>query len=356
MKKIIYPWFKKEWDKLSLLPKKKFPHALIVTGLSGIGKQDFCHLLIQSLLCEELYKKTGEQHSGSLVEDLPLDESLPCGVCPSCRQVQAGSHGDFLTLEIREGKKSIGVDQIREMINWINLTHQSKQKKVLFIPAADKMTLQASNALLKTLEEPPGEVVILLLVDHLKSLIATVRSRCQIVSLAKPDKQVIRQWLEESYPDWEINSAVDSSFQSNHSLLLSLAFYTPLKVKQLLTSNELSQRKKIIEQLFLIIENNKAPVLASGELSKIEIQQIIYWLQAIIFDLIYIHFNVDNEKLINQDYFQQLSTISPRLNSLLLFELLKELNQYYQFQGTAINLQLLLDSYLIKWRNCINVL
>ncbi|MFK5895176.1 MAG: AAA family ATPase, partial [Pseudomonadota bacterium] len=159
----IYPWLKTQWDKLSKIPKSEFPHALIITGMNGVGKTDFCHILSQSLLCENL-----------------LDNSLACGVCPSCTQYHVGSHGDFLQLNILEGKKSIGVDQVREMINWINLTHQSKQKKVLLIPMADQMTLQASNALLKTLEEPPAEVVIILICEHVKSLIATIRSRCQI--------------------------------------------------------------------------------------------------------------------------------------------------------------------------------
>ncbi|MFK5984102.1 MAG: DNA polymerase III subunit delta' C-terminal domain-containing protein [Pseudomonadota bacterium] len=351
MKIRLYPWFQEQWNIVAKLPKNHFPHALIITGQSGIGKQGFSLLLIQSLLCEKL----NQSIETNTTDISAVQNNLPCGICSSCAQVKAGSHGDFLTLEIIPGKKSIGVDQIREMIHWMNLTHKSGHKKVLFIPAADKMTLQASNALLKTLEEPPADVVIILLVDHIKSLIATMRSRCQIITLAKPDQQLISQWLHESVSDWEVKSESIAYSPENHELLLSLAFHTPLKVKKLLTSDILSQRKLILEQLFSIVEQQNAPVLASGKLSKIAIEEVVYWLQAIIFDLIYMHFKVENKKLINLDYRQQLISISLNLNTLLLFELLKDLNQYYFFQGNSLNLPLLLDSYLIKWSNCVKI-
>jgi len=139
MNSTIYPWLTEQWNNLSNIPKTAFPHALIITGMNGIGKYDFCTLLSQSLICES-----------------PIKLGMPCNSCASCLQYTVGSHGDFLQLEVLDGKKSIGVDQIRNMIEWINLTHQSKQKKVLFIPQASLMTVQASNALLKTLEEPPA--------------------------------------------------------------------------------------------------------------------------------------------------------------------------------------------------------
>jgi DNA polymerase III subunit delta' len=335
----VYPWLKTPWNKLALIPKTFFPHALIICGMNGIGKYDFSKILSQSLLCVN-----------------PKNEGLPCGSCSACVQYVAASNGDFLQLDVIEGKKSIGVDQIREMIHWINLTHQGKQKKILLIPQASQMTVQASNALLKTLEEPPANVVIILISEHIKSLLATIRSRCQIIALASPDKETIIQWMEEKQSDWKLAAAIDNSLLQNQQLLLSLAGNAPLKVKQLLTSDELNQRKMIVEQLIAIMSENKAPVLVSAQLSKLEMTQVLYWFQSILFDLIYIHFKLDIKQLINKDYSQQLKMISISLNSLLLFELIKELSQYYQYQGNSLNMQLLLDSYLIKWRNCSNML
>jgi DNA polymerase III subunit delta' len=333
----LYPWVKTQWNRLSQIPKSNFPHALIVTGMNGLGKLDFCHMLSQSLLCENL-----------------RDDGLPCGICPSCQQYHAGSHGDFLELNPAEGKKSIGVDQIREMINWINLTHQSKQKKILYIPQAEQMTVQASNALLKTLEEPPADVVIILICEHVKSLIATIRSRCQIIALSKPDEQMINQWIDDNYSDWKITSANEHYILNNRDVILSLALNAPLKIKQLLTSDELNQRKVIVEHLISIISDKTAPVLISSELSKMDIKAVIYWFQLVLFDLVYIHYKMDNKQLINKDYYTKLNSLSAKLNSLLLFELIKELNHYYQFHSSSLNQQLLLDSYLIKWRNCMN--
>jgi len=339
MNSAVYPWLKTQWNNLSLVPKTVFPHALIICGMNGIGKYDFSKILSQSLLCES-----------------PKNDGLPCGSCSACVKYVAASHGDFLQLEVIEGKKSIGVDQIREMIHWINLTHQGKQKKVLFIPQASLMTIQASNALLKTLEEPPANVVIILISEHIKSLIATIRSRCQIIALASPDQETIIQWMTEKQSGWKLAESNDKNLLQNQQLLLSLAGNAPLKVKQLLTSDELNQRKIIVEQLIAIISENKAPVLVSAKLSKLEMTQVLYWFQSVLFDLIYIHFKLDKKKLINKDYYDQLKILSVSLNSLLLFELIKELSQYYQYQEHSLNIQLLLDSYLIKWRNCSNML
>ena len=336
MKTEIYPWLKTQWNKLSQIPKNNFPHALIITGMNGLGKLDFCHILSQALLCENL-----------------LDDALPCGRCPSCIQYKANSHGDFLELKPADGKKSIGVDQIREMIHWMNLTHQSRQKKILFIPQAEQMTLQASNALLKTLEEPPANVVIILISEHVKSLIATIRSRCQIIALPKPDEKMINQWIDDNYADWKVTSENEHYIFNNRDVILSLALSAPLKIKQLLTSDELNQRKVIVDHLISIISDQTAPVLVSAALIKMDVKAVIYWFQLILFDLIYIHYNMDNKQLINKDYYTKLSSVSVKLNSLLLFELIKELNQYYQFQSNSLNQQLLLDSYLIKWQNCL---
>jgi DNA polymerase III subunit delta' len=335
MSNLIYPWLQDSWNQLSQIPKAQFPHALIITGSEGIGKLEFCLQINQSLLCSNL-----------------SEEGSPCAKCSSCAQFLAQSHGDYLILEVVEGKKLIGVDQIREMINWVNLTHQSKQKKVLFIPQAEKMTLAAANALLKTLEEPPADVVIILVCEHLNSLLATIRSRCQIVRLAKPTPAVMEQWLDNNQADWKLLPENENLLSNHRDLLFSLAFYSPLKVKQLLTSDALVKRKTIISQLISIIIDDNSPVIVASGLFKNDSEVTMYWLQAILFDLIYMHYHVDNFKLINTDYYEDIQLLSDKLNTLLIFELINELKEYYQYKDRSLNAQLMLESYLIKWQEC----
>jgi DNA polymerase-3 subunit delta' len=335
MNDLIYPWLQDSWKQLTMIPKVKFPHALIITGSQGIGKIEFCHLIIQSLLCSNVSQ-----------------EGSPCGQCSACAQFLAQSHADYLNLEILDGKKSIGVDQIRDMINWVNLTRQSTQKKVLFIPQAEKMTLAAANALLKTLEEPPHDVVIILVCEHLNSLLATIRSRCQIVSLVKPKAEVIEQWLDNNKANWKLSPENKHLVAKQRKLLFSLAFYSPLKVKQLLISDELVKRKMIIDQLISIIHDDNSPVIVASGLFKKDSEVTMYWLQSILFDLIYMHYHVDNLKLINSDYYKDIQLLLGKLNILLIFDLINELKEYYQFKERSLNTQLMLESYLIKWQDC----
>ena len=145
---------------LSLHSDNELPHAVLITSVSGVGLTGAAGSLCATLLCE----KDGDE---------------PCGECSSCSRVSAGTHGDYRWLKVAEGKTSIGVDQIREAGDFITKTAGYGSQKILVISDAEKMTTGASNALLKTLEEPQGNALIVLLSQRTWLLPATIRSRCQ---------------------------------------------------------------------------------------------------------------------------------------------------------------------------------
>ena len=145
---------------LSLDSNNQLPHAVLITSVSGVGLASSARSLCAALLCE----RAGD---------------AACGECNSCNRVSAGTHGDYRWLEVAEGKASIGVDQIREAGDFVTKTVGYGSKKILVISDAEKMTTGASNALLKTLEEPQGNALILLLSQRTWLLPATIRSRCQ---------------------------------------------------------------------------------------------------------------------------------------------------------------------------------
>ena len=145
---------------LSLHTNNQLPHAILITSVSGVGLARVASSLCATLLCE----RDGEE---------------ACGECSSCSRVSAGTHGDYRWVEIAEGKASIGVDQIREAGDFVTKTAGYGSQKILVIADAEKMTTGASNALLKTLEEPQGNSFIVLLSQRTWLLPATVRSRCQ---------------------------------------------------------------------------------------------------------------------------------------------------------------------------------
>lgn len=152
-------------------------HAYIINGETGSGRRLLASALTKTLLCEN-----------------PTAEGDACGKCRSCLQADSYNHPDvcFVTHE----KASISVDDIREqLINSITIKPYSSRYKVYIIPDANKMTEQAQNALLKTIEEPPQYAVIILLTENADTLLETVRSRCIVLNTRPLNRDEIKQYL-----------------------------------------------------------------------------------------------------------------------------------------------------------------
>ncbi len=165
---------------------RKFSHAYILNGEDGSGKGVLAKVFAAALQCE----REGEGE-------------LPCGECRSCKQMESGNQPDVIW--VRSDKASIGVDVVREQINaTAHIKPFQSDLKVYVVPNADDMTEQAQNALLKTMEEPPSYVVLLLLVEDVERLLPTILSRCMTIYL-KPiaDEQVVEYLIREcKVPDY----------------------------------------------------------------------------------------------------------------------------------------------------------
>jgi len=122
-------------------------------------------------------------------------DGMACGQCPSCKAFFQGSHGDLLLLQVPEGKTAIGIDQVREATYFLQQTALYGAAKLLLVRDADQMTLAAANSLLKTLEEPPGNALVLLSSAEAWRLPPTVRSRCQLLRLPRIEKKAALEWL-----------------------------------------------------------------------------------------------------------------------------------------------------------------
>jgi len=132
-------------------------HAFVFTGEKGIGKKTLARFIAKALLC------TGD-----------ADSSFPCGCCRGCRSFDENVNPDFMV--IRSETKNIVIKQIRDLIDDI-VVKPLNHRKVYVIEDAEKMTVQAQNCLLKTLEEPPNYAKIILTTSNYESLLLTIRSR-----------------------------------------------------------------------------------------------------------------------------------------------------------------------------------
>ncbi|MGD9762716.1 MAG: DNA polymerase III subunit delta' [Candidatus Binatia bacterium] len=157
------------WARLNaLLAADRLPHALLFLGAPGIGKSLVAQRLAARLAC--------------------TDAAPPCGACAGCRQLLAGSHPDVLAISAPERgrretrKKEIGIEQARALKRFVQLQAVSAARKIAIVDDADRLSIAAQNALLKTLEEPPGHAAIVLITATPGALLPTVRSRCQRIA------------------------------------------------------------------------------------------------------------------------------------------------------------------------------
>jgi DNA polymerase III subunit delta' len=142
--------------------RDRLPHALLFSGAPGIGKSLAALSLAARLAC-----------NGS--------GPSPCADCAACLQIAAGSHPDLQQLSVAAGKKEIGIDAVRRLKHFIAMQAVAAPRKMAIIDDADRLSIAAQNALLKTLEEPPGQALLMLVTASPDNLLTTVRSRCQRV-------------------------------------------------------------------------------------------------------------------------------------------------------------------------------
>jgi DNA polymerase-3 subunit delta' len=132
-----------------------------------------------------------------------------CGFCHSCQLFEAGNHPDYHRLQPLESKKQIAVDQVRELNRFATESSQLSGKRVLVITLAEQMNTSASNALLKTLEEPPSQCCFVVITHAKSQLLPTVVSRCQQWHIAPPTLAATQQWLsDEGFDSTELGLAL----------------------------------------------------------------------------------------------------------------------------------------------------
>ena len=178
------PWHDPQWRWMERsIRSGRVPHALLLRGAGGRGKAMFARRLAARLLC------------GS--------DAAPCGECASCRLCAAGSHPDRIDVGLAPDRREIVVDQIRTLIDSVGLTARFGRWKVVIIDPAGAMNRHAANTLLKTLEEPPGAAVFILVSSNHAQLLPTIRSRCQRIDFPVPDPAIALEWLRGRVPEPE---------------------------------------------------------------------------------------------------------------------------------------------------------
>ena len=155
-------------------------HAYLITGPEGVGKETLALAFAKAINCEK-----------------PPAEGQFCDRCLSCRQINQHRYPDLTILRLSEGSKDLKIDQIREMQQTLTLAPYQSRYRIVLIPDFQRATVAASNALLKSLEEPPSRAILILTADAKESLLETIASRCEMLLLRPSSIAALEAYLRD---------------------------------------------------------------------------------------------------------------------------------------------------------------
>lgn len=249
-----YPWLQNVLDSLKRSHQgSALAHAYILGGTRGLGKKQIAIEIAAFLTCVK-----------------PSTEG-PCGACKSCQLNATANHPDVLYLAPKEPGKALTVDQIRRLSDYVHVSSHAGGARVAVLAEADKMNSSASNALLKTLEEPHESTYLFLVTDSPGLLSPTIRSRCQRLTLPTPSLAVSLAWMRTSK---------GSEFDDQHAIsCLKASGGSPLLAMEMLLDESLPNRQVLEREFISCLTGKSHPESLLAALSKSEpvtaIEQIL---------------------------------------------------------------------------------
>lgn len=319
---MTYLWQQPQWQQIrAQIGSGRLAHALMLSGPQGLGKRDFAEQLAASLLCKQ--------------PDASNDDRA-CGHCDACKLIAAETHPDLLRLQPEEPGKAIKVDDVRALSQTLAMTSHFEGYKIAIIDPAEQLNINAANSLLKTLEEPTEQTLLILVCATPDRLPVTIRSRCQNIHFQQPTLEHARQWLE------------DQDVQGDVELLLKLAHGSPLLAKALVDQDLIEQRKGLMDAL-LGVASHKPISGFSSSLAKSSQSYLLGWMYDWLSDLLKLHQTAQDQNLVNIDLLSDLKRLVALTRIESLFGLLDEVIKLRQLQSIPLNAQLLWEDLLIAW-------
>jgi DNA polymerase-3 subunit delta' len=295
--KFLYPWLDEPFKKII---SNELPQAMLIYGAKDIGKFQFGIQLTKYLLCESKAKKFNS-----------------CDECDACRWFSAGNHPDFLPVlpedlesqlnftgiddnslasndrnDEKKLSKFIRIDQIRKTISNIETgTHRGNKKIVLIYPV-EAMQTAAANSLLKSLEEPPKDVLMILITHQLDQILPTIRSRCRLLPINQPTFEAGLNWLKNELNQLKISSSdIELIYRENGGAILK-------SFEQLKNGQSSNEGLGIVNYLLKSTQLNQQDI--SEIIGKNSIEKLISTLQKWIQDLLFVKNNIDARYFPNQ--------------------------------------------------------
>ena len=330
---IAFPWQMAIWLKLSQ-QRGRLAHALLIHGQEGIGKSALAVEFAYSLLCAT-----------------PQPTGRACGVCKACHWLSQGAHPDFLHIqpesmseeegedaEEGEGRKpkkkpskNIKIEQIRAMQETLATGSHQAGLRVIILEPAEAMQGVTANALLKSLEEPPPDTLFLLVSNEASRLLPTIRSRCQLIPVALPDKAVALEWLSSQ----NIKDA---------EALLAYAGGAPIKALTFAEAGDL--RREFARK---IAEPRPNAIVLTDFCQMIDPLAVVTWIQQWAHDLVLAASTGEVRYHCAQR--DRIVAISRKMDSRKLFRFVRELNEARALARHPLNARLFFEAIFLSYRD-----
>ena len=308
------------------IENNKISHAYILTGEEGTGRKSIANAFSMALLCE----KGGKE---------------PCMVCHSCKQVLSGNHPDLIYVK-HEKPNSIGVDDIREQINdTIMIRPYSSYYKIYIVDEAEKMTVQAQNALLKTMEEPPSYAVIILITTNQEAFLPTILSRCVQLKLKPLKDFTVKSYLSEHLGIPEKEAEICAAFaRGNLGKAIHLA-----------SSDEF---KELYQKVMMMVKNISTMDIVSlldhiREMKEqnFEMEDVLDLLQLWYRDVLMYKVTKDMNLLIFKDEYKVINGMVQKVDYAGLEKILASIDTARTRLSANVNMELAMELLLLTMKN-----
>jgi len=338
----IYPWQEQAWVQLQQM-RARLPHAILFYGPVGIGKADFIEAFAQSLLCENV---RADGHA--------------CGACASCGWFAQGNHPDYRRVrpeamedeapaaegdeagdgdkKAKSGKaasKDIKIEQIRALGDFMNISTHRQGLRVVVLYPAEALNMPSSNALLKTLEEPPPGTVFLLASNGLDRLLPTILSRCRKFALPLPGHAEALAWLEAQ----GVQDADGWLREQGGAPLAALV------------QAETGSREELDSLLQILAQPSvDAALRAADKLSKAPLASLVAWQQRWLYDVF--SYKLSGTIRYYPRYRQQLANLAGRVHTAKLMQAIKSTNERRAVADHPLSPKLFVEDMLLDYTAC----
>lgn len=301
-----------------MLEEGRMPHAFLFTGSKGVGKYAVAEVFARGILCSDTPK--------------------PCNTCQSCRLFLANGHPDYMV--VAPSGSTIKIEQIREVIHFASLKAVHDSKRVVVIDDADTMTDEAANSLLKILEEPPGEMIFILITGQKDKMLSTIISRCTDIHFYP-------------LPSGEICKALAANNFSQTELAAKISDGCLGAAKQFIELGEVEYRQYACEIIDNAIARKLFAIEAADKYDKFEASQILLVIKFLLYllrDILVIKYSSNSEDAINSDIAEWLAKkTTVKINSLQdAYKATRIAQHAILFKA---NMRLTLEELFIKYNN-----